>query len=220
MNIWIYLSACVVSYLIGSIPIGLIVARRYGVDIRTKGSGNIGATNVWRTLGKKAGLSVLLFDVGKGFIASRIGIVLGVYAFGSSEDYFIYGIGTGICAVIGHSSSIFLNMKGGKSVATTLGVLFGATPFIAIVALVIFLFVLSISQVVSLASLLAAIFSVFFTAALGYPPTVQVAYLFIAGFLVFRHRSNIRRILNGSEPRFDPTGQLVKNKEIYKKPHE
>lgn len=187
-----------IAYLTGALPFGKWVAAAKGVDILKEGSGNIGATNVWRILGWKLGLVVLLLDTFKGFAPSYFLPLLADRALGDPT----LGIGFGACAVIGHSVSPFLGFKGGKSVATALGVMLAITPEVAGISLGIFLAVLLLTRYVSLGSMLGAIAAPIFAAVFGYPTVVVVVYSLLAALIVFRHRANIKRLLSGDEPKF------------------
>ena len=192
------LIGAVAAYLMGSLPFGKWIAAARGVDILSEGSGNIGATNVWRTLGWKFGLIVLLLDTFKGFAPSYFLPALAQKQFGDPA----WGIGFGACAVVGHSVSPFLGFKGGKSVATALGVMTAITPEVAGISFGIFLITLLLTRYVSLGSMFGAIAAPIFAAVFGYPAVVVVVYSLLAALIVFRHRGNIKRLLSGDEPMF------------------
>jgi len=194
-----------VAYLLGSIPTGYLAGRYLGgIDIREYGSGSTGATNVLRTIGKKAAIATLAVDLLKGALA-----LLSVnffYAFVPGEilptswqSWLITA--TALAAVLGHSNSIWLNFTGGKSVATSLGVLLVMNPILALGALVTFGIVLAISRIVSLSSISAAIAIIILTVVLE-QPLPYVLFAAIAGvYVIVRHRSNIQRLLAGEEPK-------------------
>lgn len=182
------------AFLLGSIPFGYLVARAKGVDIFAAGSGNIGATNVGRVLGKKAGTLVLLLDIIKGLIPA----VIGLKVLGSVEE----GLWLGLAAVFGHTFSPFLKFKGGKGVATTLGLLIGATPLVALGSAVVFLPIYFTTRYVSLASIIGTASLPFIDWALGMPKMAIIVHSLIAVFVAFKHRANIKRLLNGTEPKF------------------
>jgi|SRR5688572_15790706 len=186
------------AYLMGALPFGKWVAAMRGVDILKEGSGNIGATNVWRILGPKFGVVVLLLDVLKGFAPSYFLPLLADRPLG--DPY--WGIGFGAGAVIGHSISPFLRFKGGKSVATALGVMIAITPEVAAISFGIFLVTLLLTRYVSLGSILGAIAAPVLAASFGYPLIVVVVYSALALLIVIRHRPNIARLLRGEEPKF------------------
>lgn len=179
------------AFLLGSIPFGYLVAKAKGVDILTAGSGNIGATNVLRVLGPGAGILVLLLDTLKGWLPAWSG----AYFLNSNEA----SLWLGLAAVLGHTFSPFLKFKGGKGVATTLGLVIGTTPIAAGIATVIFASVVASTRYVSLASILSGL-SLPITAYLSHSsPVVVVVYGLIAAFLIYKHRDNIKRLRAGTE---------------------
>ena len=205
----------VASYLVGSIPFGLIVSRLKGVDIRQHGSGNLGATNVGRVLGRKWGALVLLLDVAKGALTSIGANLLLLNVAGPSvgvDPVYLdwVWLGTGVCCVLGNTAPIYLRFKGGKGVATTLGVILGIWPFLTIPALatlVVWAAVVKLSRYVSLGSIVAACFmplAFVVTARIGdwpiddHYPLLGLT-LVVGSLVVFRHRSNIGRLLSGTE---------------------
>lgn len=183
------------AYLLGSIPTGLLLARAFGgVDIRTKGSGNIGATNVYRTLGRKIGILTLLGDCLKGLLP-----VLAAKAL-QQPDHWVAA--AGIAAFLGHVFPLFLRFKGGKGVATALGVFLAASPLSVLASLGVFIIVLVPWRYVSLASITAAAAMPAFTAIIDRKPMIVAMSFCIAAIIVIKHRENIRRLLNGTENRF------------------
>jgi glycerol-3-phosphate acyltransferase PlsY len=194
--------ALFICYLLGSIPFGVIVGKiAKGVDIRDFGSGNIGFTNVLRTLGPGPGFVVMFFDIAKGFAAVVLCQILGF------NDYMI--VAGGILSILGHSYSMFLKFSGGRSVATSLGVFAGLTPTIAAIAFGIWLVVVGLTRIVSVASMIAAVSvpSMMFLWTSQHAPTPYKAIAVVAALLiVVKHRPNIIRLLNGSESRL---GQRV-----------
>jgi glycerol-3-phosphate acyltransferase PlsY len=181
------------AYLCGSIPTGVLVSRRRGVDPRDIGSGNIGATNVARAAGRTAGLVTLAGDAAKGLIpilvASRVGVSHPALTL------------VGLAAFLGHLYSCFLGFDGGKGVATALGVFLGLAPLGTAMLIGMFLLVLTFTRYVSLASMLAAITSAPLLLALGYPRETVAVALVIGVLVTFRHRDNIRRLRFRTEPR-------------------
>ncbi len=183
------------AYLMGSIPTGVILARVFGgVDPRTQGSRNIGATNVFRTAGKKLGVITLLGDILKGLIPVAI-------ARGSLDSYFWIGA-VALAAFLGHLYPIFLKFKGGKGIATGLGVFLALSPLPATLSFVVFAAVVYKWRFISLGSLTAtAAFPIFL--ALLNPHRVYVPFAVIIGVLIFhRHRENLERLVSGKESRF------------------
>lgn len=183
--------ALLAGYLLGSIPFGYLVSKYWkGINILEHGSGNIGFTNVLRTVGWPPALVVLVGDIGKGALAAWLGVATGGQ---------LFGIFCGIAALLGHSFSVFLRFKGGKMVATGLGVLIVLTPKVALVAAVIWLSTLFLTRYVSLASILAAIglFPSMFI--FDESPGMKI-FLAAAGlFVIYRHRNNIDKLIKGQE---------------------
>ena len=185
----------VAAYLLGSIPTGLVLARFFGgVDIRTAGSGNIGATNVSRTLGWKLGVLTLVGDCLKGLIpvlvAQRLGVTEGWIAL------------IGFAAFAGHVYTVFLHFKGGKGVATALGVFLGLSPWAVVAALAIFVLILWKWRYVSLASITAASAMPLLVAFLDGRGLIFLMTIAIATLVVWRHRENIQRLRSGAENKF------------------
>lgn len=196
------LGVFVLAYFIGSLPFGVWVSRAQGVDIFKVGSGNPGATNVARALGKKWGLIVFALDVLKGVVpavAAQFLIKEPVGGISLQALWFVAGLG----AVVGHCLSPFINFKGGKGIATALGVGLGACPLIAGGAFAVFLIVFAITRYVSLSSMIAAISAVILGWVIPHQARELVPlYALVAIFLIYRHRANIRRLMNGTEPKF------------------
>ena len=182
----------IVAYLMGSIPTGVIVGKAFGnVDPRTQGSKNIGATNVFRTAGKRLGVITLLGDILKGLIPVAI-------AKGTLDSYFWIGA-VALAAFLGHLYPIFLKFKGGKGIATGLGVFLALSPLPAILSLLVFGAVLYRWRFVSLGSLSATAAFLFLLALLN-PHQIYIPFALIIGVLIFyRHRENIERMLGGKE---------------------
>ncbi len=225
MTMWLVVAVIVlIAYLLGSIPSGLLVSKSQGIDIREHGSKNIGATNVWRVMGKKWGLIAFFADSFKGWlavifaamIAARWGYDVPISRT-KMETVFLArdyaGIAAALGCIIGHNFPIWLRFKGGKGVATSLGVIIGMMPLVSLIIFVIWAIVLKASRYVSLASIVAS-------ASL---PVVVLAMMFIgprsaingwgyfyfavvaAGLVIKRHVPNIKRLIAGTELRFgDP----------------
>ena len=201
-----YLLTALGAYLLGSIPFGYLVAKAKGIDIRSVGSGNIGATNAMRVLGKPAGIFVLLMDAAKGYAAVKIFSIILMKAPPVFEpewhSYHCIQIIAGVFAVLGHNYTCWLKFKGGKGIATTAGVYLALAPWALLVALVVFIFALLLTKYVSVGSIAAAI---------ALPITVWVMTpnnLFLClvttalGFLaVWKHKGNIQRLKAGTENR-------------------
>ena len=188
----------ILSYLLGSIPAGFLVGSSAGVDVRSAGSGNIGATNVARTLGWKKGLVTLFADVAKGFLP-----VMAAHLLELGE---VAAAAAGLAAFAGHLYPVFLRFKGGKGVATAAGVYLAAMPLGILVVLGVFMVVMLVGRRVSLASMLAAVLAPPVAWALSYPEEVAWMSLVIGILVVLRHRDNIRRLMAGEEPRFNQRG--------------
>ncbi|MDR7001715.1 glycerol-3-phosphate 1-O-acyltransferase PlsY [Neobacillus niacini] len=184
---------CVIlAYLLGSIPSGLIIGKVfYKTDIREHGSGNLGGTNTFRTLGVKAGLAVTIADILKGTLAAYL-----PHLFHLELNELIFGI----FAIIGHTYPIFAGFRGGKAVATSAGVLLGYAPLLFLTVLVIFFISLFITKYVSLSSMIAGVCAVIYSLFLNDIPLIIVV-VFMASFVVYRHRANIKRIINKTEPK-------------------
>ncbi len=195
-----------VGYLIGSVPAGYLAGCIAGIDIRKVGSGNIGATNVLRILGKRYGYPVFLFDFLKGVAAVEMSILIfDSYHPAASRE--LYGILGGVSSVIGHSYPVWLNFKGGKGVATTAGVVFALIHFAALVMCVVWVAAFQASRYVSVASIAAAIALPVTVGALLYfeqlnKPVLLYFSIWLAAVVIVRHRSNVSRLLKGTEPRF------------------
>jgi len=194
-----------VAYLLGSIPSGYLAGRARGIDIRAQGSGNIGATNVTRILGKKIGILVLVADASKGWVSVYFLPRLVGWLFLVPEGSLLaewLSITAGVGAVLGHNYTCWLNFKGGKGVATSAGVLLGLAPFALLIVLAIFLAVLVTTRFVSLASISASVALPFATWLTGQKLALIAVTAGLAVLAVFKHRSNIKRLLDGTESRF------------------
>ena len=190
------LLAVVGGYLLGSMPFGYWVPRLVrGEDIRTKGSGNVGASNVFRVYGRSLGVPVALLDLAKGFAAAAIGL----WAGGA-----LIGVLAGAEAMIGHARPVFLGFqKGGKMVATAGGALLALAPLAAFISIGIWLVTFLLTRYASLASIVTALALVVSVLALGYPWPIVAFAIAGASAVIFLHRGNIRRLLGGTEHRFE-----------------
>lgn len=186
------------AYLLGSIPSALWVGKLfYNTDIRTKGSGNLGATNTFRTLGKKAGIAVTLLDILKGTAATLIPLYI-------ATD--IHPLVFGVIAVIGHIYPVFAKFKGGKAVATSGGILLGYQWPLFVMAVVVLLIALKITKMVSLSSIILSIVAIIYTtiyAIFTGDYLFMIVIYILALFIIFRHRANIARIRAGTEPKIN-----------------
>ena len=207
----------VLSYLVGSVPTSIIVARmKKGIDIRQHGSGNAGGTNVIRVLGWKAGVFVIIMDMAKGLFATIViaRLMYGAIPFQNTtpfDDFTVVQIIAGCFAMLGHIWTLFAGFKGGKGIATAGGMLIGIAPVEVAVSLGVFTIVFMISQYVSLGSLSAAVAfpltmffreNVFLVDIQGYHTLIYFS-IAISLLIVFTHRSNIRKLMNGTENRFE-----------------
>jgi glycerol-3-phosphate acyltransferase PlsY len=203
VDIWPYLITAVAAYFLGSIPTGYLVAKAKGIDIRTVGSGNIGATNVFRVLGKAAGIFVLLVDFLKGFLACWLVARLGGRVFaGTGANAEILTIVAGVSAILGHNYTCWLKFKGGKGVATTAGVLLALFWMVFIIALGIWILVFAISRYVSLASIFAAASLPVSAWLVGSTRRMLLIALFLGALAIYKHKANIQRLVAGTENRF------------------
>lgn len=188
------------AYLIGSIPFSIIASKTLkGIDVREYGSGNAGATNTFRVLGKKAGTIVLMLDVLKGYSAVSLAILTDFSP--SSEIYINFQLAFGIAAVLGHVFPIYAGFRGGKGVATLLGFMIAVFPLPSLVSIFVFLFVLMLSKYVSLSSIISGIvfpFGVWLLSDQLYN-TMLVFSVFVPIILIATHQQNIERLMNGVE---------------------
>ena len=201
-----YLLLIVLAYLIGAIPTAIIVGKVVrGIDIRQHGSGNAGGTNVFRVLGWQPGVLVMLFDVFKGFVAAEwIPLLAGTNL---SIPFAALQLLCGIAAIVGHIWTVFAGFRGGKGVGTAAGMLLALHPLAVLICFAIFLVVLFATRIVSISSISGAVaFPLLLTLFryLGKPVADSLYYFsfFAAALIIFTHRSNIRRLLNGTENKF------------------
>jgi glycerol-3-phosphate acyltransferase PlsY len=225
MQLWL---CPLIAFLLGSIPFGLIIARMKGIDIRQHGSGNIGATNVFRIVGKKYGITCLFLDLLKGLIPTILAISLirftgmknpmaldvlenhaGIFPMLTAQ---VFQVITGLCAILGHNYSPWVGFKGGKGIATSAGVLIAMMPAAIVILLVVWLLVFFISKYVSLASVIAALtlpvltlWGSWFHGKIQDGTWNKPLFIFsiiIAALATWKHRSNFKRIREGTEHRF------------------
>ena len=216
MPIWSYILTVLAEYLLGSIPTGYLVAKAKGIDIRAVGSGNIGATNAMRVLGKPAGIFVLLLDALKGYAACKLAVYLAAhfttryYDMRHDPDIVAqmnwglkhFAILAGIFAVLGHNYPCWLKFKGGKGIATTAGVYLALAPWALLAAFIVFILVALFTRYVSVASI---------TAAIALPVTVWImspdnlllgiVTTALGALAIYKHKSNIQRLMAGTENR-------------------
>lgn len=203
MAVETYLLIAGISYLLGSIPFGLILVRVVrGEDVRLSGSGNIGATNVARTGGAKLGVATLLLDALKGY--AGVAFAIAVSHRETAVDAGLAAALAALCAILGHVFPVWLKFRGGKGVATAVGAFLGLAPRAVLVVLAIFLIIVAISRYVSLGSVVAsAVFPVLaYFLYRGTSTIADLLVMFAASLLVIlKHKANIRRLLNGTENR-------------------
>lgn len=207
MNVLSLAVVALVGYVVGSLPTGYLIGRLAGVDIRTVGSGNVGATNVTRILGKGCGYPVLLIDFLKGVVAVILSITVAGRIGSTPTSADLYSAVGGVFSVIGHSFPAWLGFKGGKGVATSLGVIFGINWIAALVMCAVWILVFGLTRYVSFASIAAAVtLPVAMTAMLflhQLRSTIPVYFsMCLTAIVVMRHRSNLSRLRRGTEPRF------------------
>jgi acyl phosphate:glycerol-3-phosphate acyltransferase len=216
-----YIVVVLVGYLLGSIPTGFLVARAKGVDIRATGSGNIGATNVFRVVGKGPGIFVLAVDALKGFVACEAVAGLGCWIAGQgfrwlaaldtspSAEYFpLVG---GFAALLGHNYTCWLGFKGGKGIATSAGVLLALFPKALLAVLGVWALIFAVSRYVSLASIAGAFGLPFFVLIFGYSKERFWVSVVMTILAIYKHRTNIRRLMAGTEHRFGDAKTGPKN---------
>lgn len=194
-------AAVVLAYLMGSIPSAVWIGKTlYSIDVREYGSGNAGATNTFRVLGRNAGIPVLLLDIAKGYFALQLAQVMGDFLPGT-QQFINFKLALGISALLGHIFPVFAGFRGGKGVATLTGVLLGIHPGAALICTIVFVVTLIITNYVSLSSILASF---------AYPisimlifretiPTVNIFAISVAVLVLITHQKNIERLLNGTE---------------------
>ena len=203
MNILLIAALFIVAYLIGSICTAVWIGKAYyGVDIRQHGSGNSGATNTFRVLGKKPGTIVMLIDIFKGWVATSLAALLVIFNAVPAEDLIFYQLAMGALAVVGHIFPVYERFKGGKGVATLLGMMLAIHLEVALMCMVIFVIVLFTSRYVSLGSMIAALAFPILLLLPRFHPDNPILIIF--GFIVFAvvvltHRKNINRLINGEE---------------------
>ena len=202
----LYLFVACGAYLLGSIPSGYLIGRSQGVDLRSQGSGNIGATNALRVLGKKWGYLCFVLDIGKGLAAVLLAKLLVAPAYGL--DPVTASIVAAVSAVVGHNFPVWLKFKGGKGVATSAGAVIGLFPFVVFASgILAWVIAFKLTRIVSVASIAGAVvlfLSLFVLWLLHMAVTAQLVIGgALAAMLIWRHRSNIQRLLAGTEARFE-----------------
>jgi glycerol-3-phosphate acyltransferase PlsY len=209
------LLAILCSYFLGACPFGLLIARAKGVDIRAVGSGNIGATNVFRTVGKTAGICVFLLDAAKGYVPAALFPKLMAGDPGEILTPTVLGLLCGVAAILGHNYPVYLRFKGGKGVATSGGVVIGLAPIAAGIGFLVWVAALLFTGFVSIASIASAI-AVAATAWGGYAgdgPLLPFIFSMLAILIVWKHRTNLSRLMKGEEHRFTTFRRVSKQED-------
>jgi acyl phosphate:glycerol-3-phosphate acyltransferase len=199
-----YIIVAVAAYLLGSIPTGFLVARAKGIDIRTLGSGNIGATNVFRIVGKPAGIFVLLVDALKGFAACwwLVNLVVQLFSLTPGEIDCLRII-AGVAVVLGHNYTCWLKFKGGKGIATSAGVLAALVPLAMLICLAVWVILFTLTRYASVASIVTAFglpFAAWFTT---HDWTLTLVTGALGVLAIYKHKANIVRLRNGTEKRIN-----------------
>lgn len=197
----VYIVIAIVSYLIGSVNFSVLISRKMaGFDVREKGSGNGGTTNVLRTVGKKAAALTLLADILKGIVAVLIAFIVGKFV--DANPAILVQI-SAICVVVGHTFPIFFEFRGGKGIATSLGILLLLNWQIGLICLIFALVLMALTRMVSLGSISAAVLFPILTIFIQNHYLVSGNYIIfgiiLAGFVIFNHRENVKRIMSGTE---------------------
>jgi glycerol-3-phosphate acyltransferase PlsY len=201
MEMPFYLGCAAAAYLLGSVPTGYWLGLARGIDIRTVGSGNIGATNTFRALGRTMGVIALVADILKGFAAVAVFPLLAEHL-GFGGDVVLLQIVCALAAIAGHNWTIFLKFKGGKGVATSAGAMLALASLSFIFACGVFVAVLLIWRIVSLASVLAAVaIAAFAWLWKPYPLSVKIFVTIVSLAVLYKHRANMRRLVKGTEPK-------------------
>jgi len=196
MDTAVFLPLLLLIYLVAAIPTGVVLTRLMGLDdVRSKGSGNIGATNVYRVAGKLPGILTLVGDILKGFLPL---LAVKLWLFPTPAQLAL----AGVVAIAGHCYPVYLRFKGGKGVATALGIFLVLDPLALLGACAAFLLAVALTRYISLGSVLAAIVAPLLTLLLGRPLPLVLCAWAIGALIVWRHRENLRRLLTGTETRF------------------
>lgn len=197
---WLLLGA---AYLLGATPTSLLVARSRGVDLRREGSGNLGATNTFRVLGWKAALPVMIVDVAKGWFPAAF------FPLWDGAPAAEWALAYGAAAIVGHVFSVYVGFRGGKGVATSAGVFMALAPWAVLIGFVVWGVVVTLTRIVSLGSILAALVLPLAVFATGEPRYELWLPMGLAVFVIYAHRGNIRRLATGQEKRFGRKTETV-----------
>lgn len=197
-----YIIVAIIAYLIGSVNFSILISKKIaGFDVREKGSGNAGTTNVLRAVGKKAAALTLIADILKGVVAIFIAWIISLIAKNANSAYLVQVAAIGV--VLGHTFPVFFGFKGGKGIATSLGILLLLNWKIGLICLIFALCIMAITRMVSLGSISAAVLFPILTVFINDCYLVDGSYIIfgiiMAVFIIFNHRSNVKRIMNGTE---------------------
>lgn len=184
-----------IAFLVGGIPFGVMIGKAMGVDVRTEGSGNIGATNVYRVLGPKAGSAVFVLDIAKGTTGPLLALLL------APNNQILMAV-CGIAAVLGHVFSPFLGFKGGKGIATSLGAILGLAPVGGLITFVVWAIVLAATRYVSAASIVGCIVLPIAVIVLKAAPSTVIVAVLMSLMALVKHIPNMKRLAAGTEPKF------------------
>jgi glycerol-3-phosphate acyltransferase PlsY len=198
----VFFALCIVAYLVGSLPFGRWVARAQGIDILAVGSGNIGATNVFRALGPRFGAAVFVLDVAKGALPALLLprlVPVGAGPFTIEDQALVFGAS----AIVGHTLSPFVRFRGGKGIATGLGALLGTAPGVGLAGLAGFAFLFAVTRIVSVSSLGGASIVLIAAVATGQSRLFLGVYGALVAYVFWKHRANLARLWRGEEPRLD-----------------
>jgi glycerol-3-phosphate acyltransferase PlsY len=211
LSVWVIV-AFAAAYALGSVSFAVIIAKRRGVDIFKAGSGNPGATNVKRVLGARAGNLVFFLDFLKGFIAAHWPLAAHNFDLLPPDAPVLWmGVAGLIGAVLGHSFSMFLRFRGGKGVATSIGALLALMPLVTLGALLVWLAVFKLTRYVSVASIAFGLCLMPLAALLGEPRELVGLCFLLALYIIVRHRANLRRLMNGTENKFEKKAPAPKD---------
>ena len=220
-----YIIMAIIAYLIGSINFSVIISKKMaGFDVREKGSGNAGSTNVLRTVGKKAAAITLVCDILKGVISVLIALLVGVIVGENANSAIVVEIAA-LAVVIGHTFPVFFGFRGGKGVATSLGVILIVNWKIGLICLIFALSLMALTKIVSLGSISAAVLFAVLTifirdsyiGGIDFDFSFVIFGILLAALVIFNHRSNLKRIINGTENKLgSKKKETVENKEVKK----
>ncbi len=199
------------AYLMGAIPSAVWIGQAfYGIDVREYGSGNAGATNTFRVLGRKAGFPVLIIDILKGWSAVNLVYIIGSYPQGS-ESFINLQIASGVAALLGHIFPVYVGFRGGKGIATLLGIISAIHPYTALICLSVFIIVFLSTKIISLSSMVSGLAFPFIMLLLFKPEvlSLKIFSIAVAVLVIVTHQKNIRRLIRGEESRIN----LFKKKE-------